>query len=133
MTMLKAKAAIAIAAWDDEVAECNFRGAAMDRTHLMKVALAAAMGMPHPATGRPAQLRKDEETITSPTAPGRHYVTRAVDILVEKGMGAPIVAGMGEDDVELITLTNRMTGNSITLQSEMLDYIMKEISSASKP
>lgn len=65
--------------------------------------------------------------ITAPTRPGRRFVNRAVDILIEEEMGAPITRRPdGLSMTRIITLTNRETGAQIQLDEDMLDFIVDQ-------
>lgn len=63
--------------------------------------------------------------ITAPTAPGRKFINRACDILVETEDGPAITGGSlaPANDVRITVLTDRMTGAQIRLDDEMLDFI----------
>lgn len=65
--------------------------------------------------------------ITAPTAPGRRFVNRAVNILVEEEMGTSITKHPdGPATTRIFTLTDRETGAQIRLDEEMLDFIVHQ-------
>lgn len=63
--------------------------------------------------------------ITAPTAPGRTFVNRACDVLIETEFGQAITGGdLAPQGLTRITvLTDRMTGAQLRLDDEMLDFI----------
>lgn len=64
--------------------------------------------------------------ITAPTAPGRRFVNRTVDILIEEETGPAITQGM-EGDVRIVVLTDRRTGAQIRLDDHMVSFVFEQI------
>lgn len=65
--------------------------------------------------------------ITSPTAVGRKFLTRMVNVLVEEHQGPaitslPLVADAPE--VRIVTLTDRVTGAVIQIDESMIEHLV---------
>ena len=64
--------------------------------------------------------------ITAPTAPGRRFINRARDILIEEEAGAAIAYGV-EGEARIVVLTDRTTGAQIKMDDDMIDFLFEQI------
>lgn len=65
--------------------------------------------------------------ITAPTAPGRRFINRIGDILIEEHPAPAITDLIHENDFRIITLTNRKTGAQIEIDELMFDFMIDQV------